>query len=142
MAVLEMRRLDPSGKPYPPDAYIFGNRLGERVRSIRTAWENARKAAGLDGFRLRDLPHEAASRFEEAGMLTTDVSKFLGHRNLGTTTRYLITTSRRLRLALLRVERVRAQSESLANSCKETPECLPHEDDAQASPTPSKSLPS
>ena len=58
-------------------------------------------------------------------MLTTDVPKFLGHRNLSTTTRYLNTTSRRLRLALLRVEQARAQSESLANSCKETPEIGP-----------------
>jgi len=60
---------------------VFGNRLGKRVTSIRTAWENAREAAGLKGFQLRDLRHEAASRFEEAGVLTTDVSKFLGHRN-------------------------------------------------------------
>jgi integrase len=128
MAVLEMRRVDPSGKPFPPDAYVFGDRLGRRIKSIRTAWENARDAAGLNGFQLRDLRHEAASRFEEAGVLTTDVSKFPGHRNLSTTTRYLNTTSRRLRLALLRVEQARAQrlperlggvpcSESLANSC-------------------------
>jgi integrase len=142
LAILEMRRLDPSGKPFPPDAYVFGNRLGERIRSIRTAWENARETAGLKGFQLRDLRHEAASRFEEAGVLTTDVSKFLGHRNLSTTTRYLNTTSRRLRLALMRVEQARAQSESLANSCKETAESVPHADDAEASSTPSKSLPS
>jgi integrase len=142
LAILEMRKLDPSGKPFPPDAYVFGNRLGRRVTSIRTAWENAREAAGLKGIQLRDLRHEAASRFEEAGVLTTDVSKFLGHRNLSTTTRYLNTTSRRLRLALLRVEQARAQSESLANSCKETPESVPQADDAEASSTPSKSLPS
>lgn len=142
LAVLEMRRLDPSGKPFPPDAYVFGNRLGKRVTSIRTAWENAREAAGLKGFQLRDLRHEAASRFEEAGVLTTDVSKFLGHRNLSTTTRYLNTTSRRFRLALLRVEQARAQSERLSNSCKETSESDPHADDAEASSTPSKSLPS
>jgi integrase len=140
LAVLEMRRLDPSGKPFPLDAYVFGNRVGKRVKSIRTAWENARDAAGLKGFQLRDLRHEAASRFEEAGVLTTDVSKFLGHRNLSTTTRYLNTTSRRLRLALLRVEQARAQSESLANSCKETPESLPHADDAEAPSLPGKSL--
>jgi integrase len=78
LAILEMRRLDPSGKPFPPDAYVFGNRLGKRLTSIRTAWENAREAAGLKGFQLRDMRHEAASRFEEAGVLTTDVSKFLG----------------------------------------------------------------
>ena len=142
LAVLEMRRLDPSGKPFPPDGYVFGDRLGKRATSIRTAWENARDAAGLQGFQLRDLRHEAASRFEEAGVLTTDVSKFLGHRNLSTTTRYLNTTSRRLRLALLRVEeaRAKAQSESLANSCKDGEENTPNTDGAEAPSLPGKSL--
>jgi integrase len=141
LAVLEMRRLDPSGKAFPPDAYVFGNRLGKRATSIRTAWENARDAAGLQGFQLRDLRHEAASRFEEAGVLTTDVSKFLGHRNLSTTTRYLNTTSRRLRLALMRVEEAqKARSASLANSCKDAQENTPHTDDAEAPSMPSKSL--
>jgi integrase len=140
LAVLEMRRCDPSGKPFPLDAYVFGNRLGKRATSTRTAWENAREAAGLTGFQLRDLRHEAASRFEEAGVLTTDVSKFLGHRNLSTTTGYLNTTSRRLRLALMRVEQARTQSESLADSCKETPDAPYPADGADAPSTPSKSL--
>jgi hypothetical protein len=95
----KQNRIPLQPKPSRVAAFVFGNRFGERVKSIRTAWENAREAAGLDGFQLRDLRHEAASRFEEAGVLTTDVSKFLGHRNLSTTTRYLNTTSRRLRLA-------------------------------------------
>lgn len=140
LAVLEMRRLDPSGKPFLPDAYVFGDRLGKRATSIRTAWENARDAAGLQGFQLRDLRHEAASRFEEAGVLTTDVSKFLGHRNLSTTTRYL--TSRRLGLALLRVEEARAktQAESLANSCKDGEENTPNTDGAEAPSLPGRSL--
>ena len=141
LAVLEMRRLDPSGNPFPSDAYVFGDRLGKRATSIRTAWENARDAAGLRGFQLRDLRHEAASRFEEAGVLTTDVSKFLGHRNLSTTTRYLNTTSRRLRLALMRVEEAqKARAESLANSCKDPQENTPHTDDAEAPSMPSKAL--
>ena len=33
LAVLEMRRLDQSDQPFPPDAYVFGNRIGERVKS-------------------------------------------------------------------------------------------------------------
>ena len=74
-------------------------------------------------------------------MLTTDVSKFLGHRNLSTTTRYLNTTSRRLRLALMRVEQARArQAESLANSCKDAQENTPQTDDAEAPSMPRKSL--
>ena len=28
-AVLEMRRIDPTGHPFPPDAYVFGNAAGE-----------------------------------------------------------------------------------------------------------------
>jgi integrase len=121
LAVLEMRRLDPAGKPHLPEAYVFGNRIGERSKSIKTAWANAREAAGLNGFQLRDLRHEAASRFEEAGILTTDVSKFVGHRNLSTTTRYLNTTSRRLRMSLLRLEQARGEPDVLANSCKSRP---------------------
>ena len=138
MAVLEMQQLDPSGQPFPPDAYVFGDPLGSRARWVRTDWDTARKAAGLENFQLRDLRHEAASRFEEAGVLTTDVSKFLGHRNLSTTTRYLNTTSHRLRMALLRVEEARAAS--LANSCKNEPESTPQTDDVPVSSSPSKSL--
>jgi integrase len=138
LAVLQMRQLDPKGKAFPPDAYVFGNRIGERVKSIRTAWQSAREAAGLERLQLRDLRHEAASRFEEAGVLTTDVSEFLGHRNLSTTTRYLNTTSRRLRMALLRVEQARADHP--ANSCKNEPQSSPQIDDAPAAPSPSKSL--
>jgi hypothetical protein len=67
------------------------------------------------------------------------VSKFLGHKNLTTTTRYLNSTRRRLRLALLRVEQARAEAERLANSCKDTAEDSSHSDDAKASSTPSKS---
>jgi len=60
-AVLDMRRLDPTGNPFPPDAYVFGDRLGRGITSIRTASEKTRDAAGLTGFQLRDLRREAAS---------------------------------------------------------------------------------
>ena len=59
LAVLELRLLDPAGRPLPPDAYVFGNRLGRRVKSVRTAWNNTCAAIGLEGFQLRDLRHEA-----------------------------------------------------------------------------------
>ena len=89
MAVLELRRLDPSGEPFPPDAYVFGDSLGRKVKSVRAAFRNACEALKIDGLQLRDLRHEAASRFDEAGMPINYVSKFLGHTNLTTTTRYL-----------------------------------------------------
>ena len=40
-AVLEMRRHAPDGKPFGPDAYVFGNEVGERIGSIKKAWQTA-----------------------------------------------------------------------------------------------------
>jgi integrase len=89
LATLEMRKLDPAGEPFGKDAYVFGDELRRRVKLVRTAWENACDRAGLTGLQLRDLRHEAGSRFEEAGVPVTLVSKILGHTNLTTTSRNL-----------------------------------------------------
>jgi hypothetical protein len=56
------------------DSIVYAFLSGQSAEAIA-------QAAGLTGFQLRDLRHEAASRFEKAGVLTTDVSKFLGHRD-------------------------------------------------------------
>ena len=36
-AVLQMRRTDPKGEALPPEAFVFGNPVGERIGSIKTA---------------------------------------------------------------------------------------------------------
>jgi integrase len=105
MAILEVRRLDPAGRELPADAYVFGDPLGRRVKSVRDGWNAAAASAGLSGFQLRDLRHESACRFEEAGVPVSDVSKLLGHTNLSTTSRYLMNTHRRaMRRAVDRLE--------------------------------------
>ena len=96
LAVLELRLLDPAGRPLPPEAYVFGNRLGRRMKSVGTAWNNTCAAIGLEGFQLRDLRHEAGSRFDEAGIPINYVSKMLDHTNLTTTSRYLNINRREL----------------------------------------------
>ena len=109
-AVLQMRRTGADGVDFGPEAYVFGDATGQRVTSIRTAWEAARERAGLADLHLADLRHEAASRLEDAGVPTTYVSKFLGHRNLSTTTRYLNATIRGLRLAVEKLEESRRKA--------------------------------
>lgn len=104
LATLEMRRSNPDGEPFPSDAYVFGDALGRRVKSVRTAWDNTCDRAGLKGFQLRDLRHEAGSRFEEAGVPVTFVSKILGHTNLSTTSRYLNIHLRGLHSAMQKLE--------------------------------------
>lgn len=44
-AVLEMRRTDPKGEALPPDAFVFGNPVGERIGSVKTAWRNTCRRA-------------------------------------------------------------------------------------------------
>ena len=75
LATLEMRKLDPAGRPF-----------------------------GLEDLQLRDLRHEAGSRFDEAGVSTNYVSKLLGHASLSTTTRYLNIQRRGLHLAMEKLE--------------------------------------
>jgi integrase len=104
-SILNMRRLDPSGHEFPGDAYVFGDAIGRRVKSVRTAWENTSEAAGLKGLQLRDLRHEAGSRFDEALVPISYTSKILGHTNLTTTTRYLNIHRRGLHDAMEKLER-------------------------------------
>jgi integrase len=99
-AILEMRKVGPDGA----DAFVFGDATGAQVKSVRTAWENARTTAGLTGLQLRDLRHEAGSRFEEAGVAVVYVSKLLGHTNLSTTSRYLNIHRRGLHAAMEKLE--------------------------------------
>src|SRR3984893_4637796 len=105
----------------PAEAYVFGNAIGRRVKSVREAWNNAATKGGLTDFQIRDLRHEAGSRFDEAGMPINYVSNMLGHSNLSTTSRYLNINRRGLHLAMEKFEENRgewnnrqAKSESVA----------------------------
>jgi integrase len=84
-AILEMRRLDPAGKQLPPEAYVFGNAIGQRTQSIKTAWRLACRRAGLVNFRFHDLRREAGSRWIEGGMVLHEVRDFLGHTRVSQT---------------------------------------------------------
>ena len=87
--------------------------LGRRLKSVRAAWATARKIANLGAFQLRDLRHEAASRFDEAGVPIVYVSPLLGHSNLSTTSRYLNIRRRGLHLTMQKLEESRALAQTL-----------------------------
>ena len=88
-AELEMRRTDPRGEELPPDAYVFGNEVGEQVKSLKTAWRNTCRRAGIVDLRFHDLRREFACRLLESSADLHDVKDFLGHANIATTSRYL-----------------------------------------------------
>lgn len=92
-AVLAMRKHDPEGTPFPRDAFVLGNELGERVGSIKTAWGAACRRAAITDLRFHDLRREAGSRWMEAGVPLATIQKWLGHANISQTSKYLATTT-------------------------------------------------
>jgi integrase len=107
-AVLEMARLDPTGREYPPPAYVFGE-LGLRQKSIKKAWETAvlkahghtpawvkgslsaasRAVLRAIDLHFHDLRHEAGCRWLEKGWPLHHIQEMLGHANLSQTSTYL-----------------------------------------------------
>ena len=112
-AILEMRRLGPDGKEQPPDAFVFGNAVGEKVRSVRNPWQTAvLKAHGFTprwkgsslttescadfakiGLHFHDLRRECASRWLEGGVPLHKIRDWLSHSNIAQTSTYLAGTS-------------------------------------------------
>jgi hypothetical protein len=104
-----MARTDPAGREYPATAHVFGV-LGERVASIKKAWEScvprahghepkwakggklaegSRAALRAIDLHFHDLRHEAGSRWLEGGWPLHHVRAMLGHANISQTDTYL-----------------------------------------------------
>ncbi|MFP4146128.1 MAG: tyrosine-type recombinase/integrase [Halorhodospira sp.] len=69
--------------------WLFPNpRTGKPFDSIYTAWNAARRRAGLAEVRLHDLRHSFASLLINNGHSLYEVQKLLGHTQITTTQRY------------------------------------------------------
>jgi integrase len=132
-AVMEMRRTDPMGNEFGPNAYVFGNVVGEKVKSIRVQWDAARlKSSGhapewkrgrlsqvsrerlrAIGLHFHDLRRECGSRLFEAGVNLAAVRDWLGHNDVSVTDRYLATDGVRLQEAARRMEATDSHSADL-----------------------------
>lgn len=88
-AVLDARRRDPAGDPLPPDAFVFGDEIGRRRGSVKTAWRFACQRARIEGLHFHDLRREAGSRWMDAGVPLATIQRWLGHHNISQTSKYL-----------------------------------------------------
>jgi integrase len=77
----------------PGAGYVFGNEIGQRVGSIKTAWLAACRRATVDDLHFHDLRREAGSRWMEAGVPLATIQRWLGHTNISQTSTYLATTT-------------------------------------------------
>jgi integrase len=140
-AVLEMARVDPTGKEYGPADYVFGE-LGRKTSTNKRAWQtavvkaagqapvwtekNALDAASIAAFRatdlhFHDLRHEAGSRFLEAGWPVHHVQHMLGHANLSQTSTYLNATKIGLKESMRRHDAVGCNPIANATAIEQPP---------------------
>lgn len=87
--VLEARRMDPAGELLPPEAYVFGDEVGRRRKTIKTAWGGTLRRAGITDLHFHDLRREAGSRWMDAGVPLATIQRWLGHHNISQTSTYL-----------------------------------------------------
>lgn len=87
--VLDARRNDPAGEPLPADAFVFGDEVGRRRGSIKTAWKLTCGRAKIVGLHFHDLRREAGSRWMDAGVPLATIQRWLGHHNISQTSTYL-----------------------------------------------------
>lgn len=87
------------------DGYVFGNEVGEPVKSVRTAWRATCRRAHIHDLHLHDLRREFGSRLLESGAPLMVARDFLGHADISQTSTYLATTAQSLEDALSRMER-------------------------------------
>ena len=136
-SILEMRRFDPAGDPLPLDSFVFGNELGERVKSHKRAWQTAvlkahgheptytktmnltatsRAALATIDLRFHDLRREAGSRWLEGGVPLHTIRDWLGHTSIAQTSTYLAGTMKTQHDAMRQYEERRANLQQLATN--------------------------
>jgi integrase len=105
--LLATRRHDPNGDPLPATAHVFGNEIGGKIDSVKSAWRGTCRRAGIADLTFHDLRRTAGSRFLQYGVPLHDVRDQLGHASVAQTDTYLNGTRETRRTAVLRAERKR-----------------------------------
>jgi integrase len=86
--------------------YVFFNpETKGPIKDVKTAFKSACGKAKINGLRLHDLRHTAASRMVEAGIDLVTVSKILGHSSIQMTMRYAHPTPENMQRAVDSLEK-------------------------------------
>jgi integrase len=136
--LLEGLQTDPAGQRHKPTAYVFGDAVGGRVRSMWRAWDTtvlrahgvtpqwdthgnlaaaSRAALRRIDLHFHDLRHHAASEWLASKAFDLkQVSERLGHAHITTTATYLHTTSDSMRASQAAFDAFRRQQAHLSQT--------------------------
>lgn len=123
-----------TGRPRAVPILTPGNRYTRHVPlkmsydGLRTAFDNAKRAAKLPAIRLHDLRHTVGSLLAESGASLRDIQVWLGHTSPVTSTRYTHVELARLRTVADQVHARNLRAKDSANRAQEarvTPETQP-----------------
>jgi integrase len=73
---------------HPSVPWVFPSWQGQEPIKIESAWETARKYAGVENFHFHDLRHTFASYMAMSGATLREIAEVLGHVNMQMTLRY------------------------------------------------------
>jgi integrase len=94
--------------------YVFPGRSGGHRKTVRKAWEELCKSAGITGARVHDLRHTYASWLPSGGSSLPIIGALLGHTQAQTTMRYSHLLDDPLRAATERVGNIISPSKESA----------------------------
>lgn len=88
----------------PDSHWVFCNRVGERIRSVKRSFATACRRAGIEDFRIHDLRHTCAAWLVSAGAPLSEVRDLLGHSSVTVTERYAHLAPENVRAAVTLLE--------------------------------------
>lgn len=91
-----------------PDCPFVFQRAGQRIRSMRNAWDKACREAGIPGKLRHDMRRSHARNLDRAGVPQSVAQKILGHKTDSVWRRYRIVADEDLQDAARRMSRPRS----------------------------------
>ncbi len=87
-------------KTFAKSKYLFAKEDGTRYKSIRKAFNTAKRKADIENLRIHDLRHTFASRLVMSGVDLVTVKELLGHKSINMTMRYAHPTPKHKKIAV------------------------------------------
>ncbi|MCZ7598461.1 MAG: site-specific integrase [Gammaproteobacteria bacterium] len=87
----------------PSSPWVFCDKQGNRIQSVKRSFATACRRAGITDFRVHDLRHTCVAWLVTAGIPLAEVRDLLGHSTVKMTERYAHLAPENVRAAVARL---------------------------------------